>query len=156
MIIVISVIGILVASMYPQITLYLARGRDTERISGIKQLSVAVTAYQVKNQILPAWTGTNNKCINQILLSAFYLQKFPVDSIVTKIHWSCDIPWIFGYGTGRILAENKATFSAYFENPNGGNTGSIDIYQGDGVPFGSMSEINFMKKWSGSWYVSHN
>ena len=53
MIIVISVIGILVASIYPQVIVYLVRGRDTERIGGIKQLSIAVTAYQVKNQILP-------------------------------------------------------------------------------------------------------
>lgn len=156
MIIVISVIGILVASIYPQVIVYLVRGRDTERIGGIKQLSIAVTAYQVKNQILPVWTGTSNKCINQSILSAFYFQKFPIDPINTSLHWDCNLSWMFGYGTGKILAENKAVISAYLENPNGGNTWSINEYQGDAKSNSTMSEINFLKKWSGSGYVIHN
>ena len=73
-----------------------------------------------------------------------------------NIHWGCNISLVYWYGTGRVLAENKATISANFENPNGWNTGSIDVYQGDAIASNLMSEIKFMKKWSGSWYVIHN
>jgi len=154
--IVMVVIGILSVALFPQITSYLARGRDTERTAGIKQISVAVTAYQVKNQVLPIWTGSNDKCVNQDILKGFYFQRFPVDPVGTKNHWWCDILWLYGYGTGKILAVNKAAFSVFFENPNGWNTWSIDEYQWNTVSVGSMNEIKFMQKWTGSGYVSTN
>lgn len=154
--IVMVVIGMLSVALFPQVTGYIARWRDTERISGIKQISIAVSAYQIKNQILPTWTWAGNMCINKDVLIGFYIQRFPIDPIDAKMHWGCNISWMFGYGTWKILTVNKAVFSAYLENPNGGNTGTIDEYQGDAKIISIMNEINFLKKWSGSWYVVHN
>lgn len=154
--IVMLIIGMLSVALFPQVTNYIARGRDTERIAGIKQISVAVTAYQVKNQILPVWTGSSYKCVNQDILKGFYFQKFPIDPVNTKIHWGCDIFWLYGYGTGKVLAENKAVFSVFFENLVWWNTGSIDEYQGNIIWISTMNEINFMKKGAGSGYVVRN
>ena len=51
--IVMAIIGILSVTLYPSVMTYLARGRDIERIAGVKQISIAVTAYQVNKQVLP-------------------------------------------------------------------------------------------------------
>ena len=44
--IVIGIIGILAASLYPSLTSYLARGRDTAKIAEIKQINTAILSYQ--------------------------------------------------------------------------------------------------------------
>lgn len=64
MMIVIVLIGVLSVALMPQISGYLARGRDTERVGDIKQISIAVSAYQVSKQILPTGTGANDACVN--------------------------------------------------------------------------------------------
>lgn len=155
MLIVITLIGALAVVISPQINTYLARGRDTERISWIKQIAVAVSAFQVSKQFLPTWTGSAGLCIDYNSLKSYYLQKFPIDPIKSKLHGGCDLPGVYWYGSWRLLALNTAVFSAYFENQNGGNTGTIDLYQW--VLTGSlMSEIGFFKKGSWSWYVVRN
>jgi type IV pilus assembly protein PilE len=40
--IVIAIIGILAATLFPALTSYLARGRDTSRAAGIKEISTAI------------------------------------------------------------------------------------------------------------------
>lgn len=84
--IVILLIGILSVALFPQISGYLARGRDTDRIGGMKQIAIAISAYQVNKQILPTGTGTSDQCVDASLLKSFYVQKFPVDPIVTRYH----------------------------------------------------------------------
>jgi type II secretory pathway pseudopilin PulG len=44
--IVIGIIGILSASLYPSLASYLSRGRDTTKISEIRQLHTAILSYQ--------------------------------------------------------------------------------------------------------------
>ena len=56
--IVIGIIGILAASLFPSLTSYLARGRDTAKISEIKQLNTALISYQIdKNTYRVAGAG---------------------------------------------------------------------------------------------------
>lgn len=99
MMIVIALIGILSVALIPQISSYLARGRDTERIAGIKDISLAVSAYQLSHKVLPSGTGAYSSCVNESLLTGLYLNRFPKDPISTRLHGDCDIPGIYGYGT---------------------------------------------------------
>lgn len=46
----ISIIGVLVAGLYPKLTGYLARGRDSAKITEIAQLNAAIVLYQVANK----------------------------------------------------------------------------------------------------------
>lgn len=154
--IVMVVIGILSVALMPQISGYLARGRDTDRIGGMKQIAIAIAAYQVNKQILPTGTGTSDQCVDASLLKSFYVQKFPVDPIVTRYHWGCSMPWSFGYGTWTLLVLRTAVLSAYLENPHGWNTGSIEIYQGNSISKLNMDQIHSFQKGTGSWYITHN
>ena len=43
--IVIAIIGILAAVLFPSVTRYLVNGRDTARTAGIGQIATAVTSY---------------------------------------------------------------------------------------------------------------
>lgn len=155
--IVLLVIWMLSVALFPQVSWYIARGRDTERIAGIKQISIAVTAYQVNKQVLPSGTGiTNTKCTDAAVLKSFYTSKIPSDPIITRTHGDCQIPGVFGYGTWRLITINKAIFTAYLENPQGGNTGTIESYQGDAISPGIINQIKNLKKGSGSGYITHN
>lgn len=56
--IVIGIIGILAASLYPSLKSYLARWRDTAKISEIKQLNTALISYHLdKSTYWVAWGG---------------------------------------------------------------------------------------------------
>lgn len=48
--IIIAIMGILVAGLYPSLTSYLARGRDSTRVTEIKQLNTAMVLFQVANK----------------------------------------------------------------------------------------------------------
>ena len=48
--IVLAIIGILAAGLYPSITGYLARGRDSVKVTDIKQINTALVLYQVANK----------------------------------------------------------------------------------------------------------
>lgn len=76
--IVIAIIGILAAALFPSLTAYLARGRDTSRAAGIKDISTAVAAYTIDNGgTVPNGSGN---CVPQTTLATNYLKsKWPVD-----------------------------------------------------------------------------
>jgi prepilin-type N-terminal cleavage/methylation domain-containing protein len=59
LLIVLSIIGVLVAGLYPKITGYLARGRDSTKITEIAQINTALVLFQVANKtyLVP---GTGN------------------------------------------------------------------------------------------------
>ncbi len=59
--IVLAIIGILAAGLYPAITGYLARWRDSVKVTEIKQINTAIVLYQVANRTYgvswTAWMG---------------------------------------------------------------------------------------------------
>jgi prepilin-type N-terminal cleavage/methylation domain-containing protein len=133
--IVIAIIGILAAALFPSLTSYLARGRDTSRVAGIKEIVTAFAGYQLdKLTPPPALTpvaGPAAMCVNSGAANmSSYLAKFPVDPTSGRTS-NCGTASAYGYGTGTDSG-GTATFSisAIFENANGGNTGSVTSYQG--------------------------
>ena len=78
--IVIAIIGILAAALFPSLTSYLARGRDTSRVAAIKDIATAVANYMTDNNRYPATATTDgSKCISSGSLTSQYLPKFPID-----------------------------------------------------------------------------
>ena len=47
------IVGILAAAIFPALTTYLARSRDTARMAGIKQITTGLMAYQMDNGKYP-------------------------------------------------------------------------------------------------------
>jgi prepilin-type N-terminal cleavage/methylation domain-containing protein len=157
--IVIAIIGILAAALFPSLTAYLARGRDTSRASGIKEITTAAAAYAIDNSgVVPNVETTD--CVPKTALSGKYLQsKWPVDPS-TKSH--CTTAGEYGYGTGTSNGTQAIAISAYFENPTGGNiltSTGISRYQGaTALTQTHFDEIDGAKKGagSGSGYVIRN
>ena len=82
--IVIAIIGILAAALFPSMTAYLKRSRDAARISGTKDISTAVGAFFTDRERYPDSEGaTNLGCVgndSSTGLSINYLPKgIPVD-----------------------------------------------------------------------------
>lgn len=78
--IVIAIMGILGASIYPNVVSYLSRGRDVIRISDIKYLSAKFQEYSQLSDTYPDNTnkdGLTSYCINDILSWENALSIFP-------------------------------------------------------------------------------
>jgi prepilin-type N-terminal cleavage/methylation domain-containing protein len=126
--IVIAIIGILAAALFPSLTSYLARGRDTSRVAGIKEIVTAFAGWQLDKGTPPdslsgGTTGVQT-CVKAsgLLGMSSYLPKFPVDPVAGRLA-NCNAGAQYGYGTGLDLGgTNTFTISAIFENFNGGNT----------------------------------
>jgi prepilin-type N-terminal cleavage/methylation domain-containing protein len=143
--IVIAIIGILAAALFPSLTSYLARGRDTSRTAGIKEIVTALAAYQLDRTALPAPVGTT--CVDSgALVSGGYLQKFPVDPTANR-SVNCGTIGAYGFGTGNTAASILTyTVSAIFENPQGGNTGAVSSYQGNALAINTIMAVDTFTK----------
>ena len=146
--IVIAIIGILAAALFPSLTSYLARGRDTSRAAGIKEISTGIAAYNVDNSTFPvssngAGAGAAD-CASSGALSK-YVPKFPKDP--TNSIANCVTPGGYGYGTGTASGTTTAILSAQFENSVGGNTPTAIVnYQGYAVTQTDVNLIDTMVK----------
>ena len=71
--IVIAMIGILAASLFPNMTGYLKRARDAARASDLNNIATGIAAYEIDKEILPSHVSG---CYpSQALLSRGYTKK---------------------------------------------------------------------------------
>jgi prepilin-type N-terminal cleavage/methylation domain-containing protein len=149
--IVIAIIGILAAALFPSLTSYLAKGRDTARASNIKEIVTALSTYLVdKSGVAPTPAGGVSTCADHATTLQSYLPKFPKDPIATRTHGACTTAGMYGYGTGLVNNQPSIGISAQFESVNGGHTWSVSSYQWAGAPLGAVDTFT---KGSGSGYV---
>ena len=82
--IVIAIIGILAVALFPSLTSYLARGRDTSRVAAVKEIVSSITVFSIEKLLLPdpitAVSSGSSMCVSSGALAS-YLPKFPVDPI---------------------------------------------------------------------------
>ena len=153
--IVIAIIGILAAALFPSMTSYLKRSRDAARVAHTKDISTAVGAFFSDKERYPdaqvagcVNTGSANG------LTTNYLPKgLPIDPTTSKDN-GCGPTGNYGYGSGVNAANSTPQFFlvAVLENANGGNTGSILNYTGYTRTFSP----GLLNKGSGSGYVLTN
>ena len=121
--IVIGVIGILAAALFPSLSSYLSRGRDTAKISEIKQLNTALISYQVdKSTFSIPWVWYNlswSWWINFVNGTTY------VTAIATKL-------WELGYLEGNIT-HKIITDLGIHPVPTSG-TPTNPCYNSNGVP----------------------
>ena len=122
--IVIAIIGILAAALFPSMTGYLKRSRDTARQASLKDISTALGAYYADKE----WYPTNGTgCINGNILDTNYMPKGVPKDTTTNYENGCGKNTFFGYGSG--TSPSMYALTAILENPNGGNynTGMVWI-----------------------------
>ena len=152
--IVIAIIGILAAALFPSMTNYLKRSRDAARASGLKDISTALGAFYSDKEAYPAKSG--NHCIaNTFSGQTNYLPKgMPKDPDTSRNTSSINgcANGFYGYNTGTINGANAFQLAATFENSNGGNslTGVTTILSA------TTFDPALYQKGNGSGYVLSN
>ena len=154
--IVIAIIGILAAALFPSMTGYLKRSRDTARQSSMKDISSALGAYFADQELYPTASGG---CVDSTVLNNNYMPKgVPVDPSSGHNN-GCGANKNFGYGTGGTT-NMLFTVIADLENPNGGNyndnlaTSALTGNLASTLTGGAIQAK--MKRGTGSLYVMSN
>ena len=159
--IVIAIIGILAAALFPSLTAYLRRSRDAARVSHMKDTTTAVWAYYSDNEKYPTGTG----CVDAAILSTNYFEAWvPRDPTDTHEN-GCGSNGFYGFssGTGYATAPQFIT-TAIFENDNGGNfsnTGGTQVTSliGTGIFYlpqrTALDVSGVVRKWNGSGYIMY-
>ena len=133
--IVIAIIGILAAALFPSMTGYLKRSRDTARISSLKDISTALGAFYSDKERYPAAAGSATAATvsgaTTELNSAVYMPKgMPVDPLTTSRNngggASTNAP--YGYAVGTVNSAPSFSVTAVLENENGGNSNNMGQY----------------------------
>ncbi len=159
--IVIAIIGILAAALFPSLTTYLKRSRDAARASNLKDISNAVGAFYSDREGYPYGTG----CITASQLGTSYMEAgVPTDPTSGRNNGCAQGGfYAYGAGTGSTGAPQFLLASA-FENDFGGNfnnsTGALTnttglVYTGSFEPDDrtALEVANFIRKGNGSGYL---
>ena len=156
--IVIAIIGILAAALFPSMTAYLKRSRDAARVAGTKDLATAAGAYFSDRERYPDSEFITGCAGNSTAtgFSVVYLPKgIPVDNTATNDN-GCGANWRYGYGSGinnwTAVGAPQFFLTSKFENTNGGNTGSILWYTWANATL----NLGLPTKWAGQYYVLSN
>lgn len=150
--IVIAIIGILAASLFPAITTYIWRWRDTDRVADLKDISLALTNF-VSDRVdsYPTWP------VDCDLTSSLnvYLDKVLKDPIVWRNN-GCGPNGNYGYGTWVNALNTFYGVSAYLESEFWGyfsGTTSINPFTGN-LDAGDFNDLRFnLVKWKWPLYV---
>jgi prepilin-type N-terminal cleavage/methylation domain-containing protein len=153
--IVIAIIGILAAALFPSLTNYLKRSRDAARAAGMKDISTAVGAYYSDKELYPV--ADVNGCVNSGALNKDYMEAgVPKDP--TALHnngCGANALYVYGEGTGSTWSP-QFIIGSMFENANGGNVSTgMTVFASwfDEGERGYLDAGTNVKKWNGSGYV---
>ena len=151
--IVIAIIGILAAALFPSMTNYLKRSRDAARAAHLKDISTSLGAYYADKEMYPTHSGG---CVPVATLTGGqYMDKVPTDPTATRTSINgCVGTADYGYGHSSGSLAPAFAVTATFENINGGNTNSgVSTYVGD-LDQTDIDAIQAgFQKGSGSGYV---
>jgi prepilin-type N-terminal cleavage/methylation domain-containing protein len=157
--IVLAIIGILAAGLYPAITRYIARGRDSVKVTEIKQLHVALVLYQVANrtyQVLGAgsmWLGqgwvnysngwTYPKSLFVVLQEKWFingaLKSLPAMSVTNN-------PVLFNTSPCVVTSDWQELYMLYYNDAT--NRFSLSAYLENPQP---ADITNIVASWNGIW-----
>jgi type IV pilus assembly protein PilE len=159
--IVIAIIGVLAAALFPSMTGYLKRSRDTARQSGMKDITTSLGAFYADKERYPAASGATTSssvstAAGELEVSKYLPKWLPTDPqpSLRDNGAGTGVNSNYGYGTGTVSSAPAYGVTAQLENENGGNTGAINGYVGT-TQF-SISTAPSFSKGSGPWYVLMN
>lgn len=146
LLIVLSIIGVLVAGLYPSITRYLARWRDSTKITEIAQINTALVLYQVANKSYKiAWAGYFNNGDWWMNIHNFWWPMY-VKSIITglKEKWFLNGAYI-----------TSLIWSEYNKNPVVSNTAPCHANPGASQNLYHLHADDALGKYSISGYLEN-
>jgi prepilin-type N-terminal cleavage/methylation domain-containing protein len=151
--IVIAIIGILAASLFPAYTNYITRWRDTARLADIDTLSKSMNLFFSENDKFPP--PTTDGCVDDLKLSN-YNGWSPVHDPQATHSNGCDTLWLYSYamGTGVFSNPNVYSLVAIMEQQKGGNySWSVLWFTGTLYTSAYNSGTTAIVKWAWPVYV---
>ncbi len=153
--IVIAIIGILAASLFPAYANYITRGRDTSRLGHIDTLSKTMTLYFSENDKYPP-SGVDG-CVDDTKINNYVEWNAPHDPQSSHTN-GCNTLGRYGYATwGTVVFQNPSNIYALLaimEQPYGGNySGSIDWFTGGMTSISYISGTTLIVKGAGKYYI---
>jgi type IV pilus assembly protein PilE len=136
--IVIAIIGVLAAALFPSMTGYLKRSRDAARASALKDISTALGAYYSDKEYYPDAVSAAVDvagCMGTGRLNSTYMPKgVPTDPTSTNNN-GCTTNGRFAFGSSFTGTITPTYFlQAIFENINGGNySGTLAVGTSTGL-----------------------
>jgi len=133
--IVIAIIGILAAALFPSMTNYLKRSRDAARSANLKDIGNAMGAYYADKETYPSISGADVLgCVPAATLTGGkYMDKIPADPTSSRTAGVNGCPGSnnYGYGSGSTTNGSAVfTLMSVYENVNGGNYSGTTVYTG--------------------------
>ena len=145
--IVIAILGILAAAIFPLWWYYLMRARDLARVVDTHNLSKVLLVYEMDYGIFPAH---ELGCYPHNSLRG-YLRKTYISPKWSEYNEGCGSSGMYGYWVS--VDGHTALLMAMMENPRGGNyTGSTLWMTGDLTPLGDSNAMN-TSKGAGNIYI---
>lgn len=150
--IVIAIIGILAAALFPSLTSYLKRSRDAGRSANLNTIATAIGAFYSDRERYPHITAGGG-CITAIgdgfTGSNYFPKGLPTDPLGTVSNSTCgtvtNSKAQYGYGhsgASTTQADIGYVVSAYMENLAGGNFDGQETFTGANAnPAGANSNI---------------
>ncbi len=151
--IVMSMVGILASFMFPSLTPYIARGRDSSRVADTKTIQTYLKTYEIDTW---KYIDHTNWCVPYTTLqNAGYtttLPKSPSGDLYNEWCWP-NGQYAYGTSTGLLIGHGVSLLMSHMERESGWNySGSTNGMTGDITPIGYLL-MNTTEKWSGPWYL---
>jgi prepilin-type N-terminal cleavage/methylation domain-containing protein len=142
--IVIAIIGILAAALFPMMTGYMARSRDTARLSHLSSISTALGVYLSDSNGYP--DPSNTSCVNTGALLSYMttVPKDPSNQLVA----ACTTPGSYAYLSGSTSAGPAYVLGAKMEQSTNNNTGFLDV-----TSFSMTNHAGFLTATKGQGYT---
>lgn len=123
--IVIAIIGILAAALFPSLTSYLAGARDSGRVSNLRSIKVAAASFFTNNSTYSGLV-TAAYCVNSGSLLQYMSNKVPSDPNVTRDN-GCGTNGQYAAVIWLINGSEAYVLQTRVESPGKGNTGSTTM-----------------------------
>lgn len=157
--IVIAIIGILAAALFPSLTAYLKRSRDAGRTANLNTIATSIGAYYSDRETYPSSTSG---CVDAVIFGVGNLGNYlpkgvPVDPVTTRNDGCGAAAPNYGYGSGTSTAGPEWLLMANLENANGGNTTALASTNWTGVMSQNTATVSpLLSKGSGPIFVMVN
>ncbi len=151
--IVIAIIGILTAALFPSFANYIQRGRDASRLSNIDNLGKWLALYFSENEKYPLSDAQG--CVNNAALSNYLWWKNINDPQPAHSN-GCGTVWLYGYAMSTTILSNPNVFSllAIMEQPKWWNySGSLVWFTGTLTQSAYNTGLLYTIKWDGAYYI---
>lgn len=125
--IVIAIIGILAAALFPSLTSYLAGARDSGRVSNVRSIKVAAASYFTNNGDFEAIVGAAN-CVSSGTLNQYMSNKVPKNTSAGINNANCTFAagsGAYAASTGTVNSSPALALYAQLESAGKGNTGAL-------------------------------